>query len=282
MPERDYICFNGDFLKAGDPILFSHFRSFIHGEPVTENIRAFATQPLFLNLHLDRLSDFMRGMSVDVPPFFTEANVRELINRLLNKNRVYGGAWIKLIVIALEEEKVASRGFTFLIDCLKIEDKKYSLNEKGLNIGLYRDNLKQAGCFAGWRKANTYLYHLAENERKYRRLDEIILLNQSGRIVETTQSNIFLVSGESIFTPGLAQGCVPGVMRKVMVAMAAGAGYNLNDSSSLTPTALVDAEEIFLTNTIEGIRWAGAFEQTRYFSKTAKVLTELLNKSTFG
>ena len=141
--------------------------------------------------------------------------------------------------------------------------------------------MKSPGKLSELPRFNSYLYLMAGMECKKNKLDSVILLNPAGRLVEAIHSNIFLVSGKSVFTPGIDQGCIPGVMRKVVVDLAIESGYQVNDMSSLTPAALFDAEEVFLTNAIEGIRWAGAYQQTRYFNKTAKLLTARLNEKAF-
>jgi branched-chain amino acid aminotransferase len=125
------------------------------------------------------------------------------------------------------------------------------------------------------------LYLLAGIDAQNNNLDEVILLNESGRILETGMSNIFLVSGNAVFTPGIDQGCIPGIMRRFIIGLASRAGFRVNDQSSLTPAAMEDAEEVFLTNAIEGIRWVGAYRQRRYYNKTAKQLAAKLNDVAF-
>jgi len=72
------------------------------------------------------------------------------------------------------------------------------------------------------------------------------------------------------------------VMRQVIIQLAENSGYTINDQSSLSPAALIDAEEIFLTNAIEGIRWVLAFRQKRYYKRVAKVLLTKLNEQVFS
>ena len=41
---------------------------------------------------------------------------------------------------------------------------------------------------------------------------------------------------------------------------------------------LLGADELFLTNTINGIRWVVAYKQKRYFNDTSQRLTQKLNE----
>lgn len=273
---RDYICFNGTFIKAGECLYNVHILPFIHTLTLTENIRCIATEPLFLEMHISRLGNNLSKIDVSLPPSFTVENVRMFINRLLNKNRLYGGAHMKLTVSVNHAE-----GFSFLLDGEKLEDKFYALNEKGLCIDVCQSVFKPAGMLSGIGFSDP-LYFKVEQDLAKSGMDDLILLNESNRMVECSRSNIFLISGKSVFTPGLSQGCIPGVMRAIILKALADMEYAIHDSSSLTPSALSDAEEVFLSNTIEGVRWVGAYKQIRYFNKTSKLLVDLLNAQIKG
>jgi len=284
MNSKTYICLNGDFLKNNEPRIFTNNRAFRYGDALSEDIHAYATEPQFLKLHLDKLTGNMRSLSMEVPAFLSHQNIYSLIGSLLNKNRIFGGANVRITVYRTEGEDLIplNNAVSWLIESFTLMSDKYVLNERGWTIGISGEFMKYPGKLSELPRFNSYLFLMAGMECKKSKLDSVILLNPSGRLVEAIHSNIFLVSGRSVFTPGIDQGCISGVMRKVVVDLAIESGYQVNDMSSLTPAALFDAEEVFLTNAIEGIRWAGAYQQTRYFNKTAKLLTTRLNEKAFG
>jgi branched-subunit amino acid aminotransferase/4-amino-4-deoxychorismate lyase len=283
MPVNAYICLNGEYIRANEPCLFPHNRAFRHGDSFFESIHAFATEPQFLNYHLERLYDNMHLLSMEVPALFTEQNFKQLIVRLLNKNRLFGGAGIRLTVFrdTVEGSVKTNNKVSFILESHRLDFDKYSLNEKGLCVDICNSYAKNTGHLANVRNANSLLYLMAEIDGISNDLDAAILLNESGRIVETVNANVFLVSGNAVFTPGTNQGCIPGIMRRVIIGLANEAGFRVNDQSNLTINALDDAEEVFLTNALEGIRWVGAYRQRRYFKKTAKLLTARLNEIAF-
>ena len=47
--------------------------------------------------------------------------------------------------------------------------------------------------------------------------------------------------------------------------------------TTLNPQVLLRADEVFITNAINGIKWVVAYRSKRYFSKTSKVLVDHLN-----
>jgi len=221
---------------------------------------------------------------MEVPLSFTRETLGVLICQLLNKNRIFGGAVIRLSVFrdTGTELMPESHGISFMIESRKLEHNQFELNEKGLTIDVFSIYTKASGPLSSIKNTNALLYLLACIDCKKNNLDDYLLLNENGKIVETTNSNIFLVSGNSIFTPGILQGCIPGVIREIIIDIAAREGYRINDQSSLTPSALEEAGEIFLTNAVDGIKWVGAYKQRRYYKKTAKLLIDKLNVRAFG
>jgi branched-chain amino acid aminotransferase len=284
MALNKYICKNGEFIKASEPCLFPNNRAFRYGDSLCENIHACSTEPQFLSFHLERLAANMEFLSMTVPAILHTSAISQLIVRLLNKNRIFGGAGIRLHVYRECEQEdfiPSGNGVSFLIESYELNSNKYDLNDRGLNVEICSTYTKDAAQMAHLYQANAMLYLLAGMDCRSKNMDDMILLNSAGRMVETIGANLFLVSGNSIFTPSLSLGCIPGVMRKILLNLAIESGYRVNDQSNLTPAALNDAEEIFLTNAITGIRWVGAFRQIRYFKKTAKLLTSRLNELAF-
>ena len=284
MAERAYICVNGEFKKSAEPSLFPHNRAFRYGDTLVENIHACATTLQFPGYHLDRLFYNMQLLSMEIPAYFSVSLFSKLAAQLLNKNRIFGGASIRITVY-----RDAGTAFipdtnkaAFLIESLALPRDHYALNERGLAVDICSGYVKPTGPLSGIRNAHCLLYLAAGIEGRKKDLDAVILLNETGKIVETADSNIFLVSGNAVFTPGIAQGCVPGVMRRVILELAETAGYRVNDQSNLTPGVMDDAEEVFLTNAIDGMRWVVACRERRYYKRVAKFLNEKLNEKAFG
>lgn len=282
--EHNFICRNGEFLKAADPCLHHYNRAFRHGEMLVENIHAYATEAQFLNLHLQRLVSNMQFLGMPVPAYLNVSNMGELITRLLNKNRIFGGAAIRLTLFRDDVCEVNSTGtkVSFLIESEELESKQYILNIRGYSMDICEVYEKTSGMFSHIRQADALLYILADAYKEQHFLDVVLLLNQYKRLVESTHANLFLVSGHTLFTPGTDQGCIPGVMRQVVITLALQNGFMVNDQSRLTPVSLEEAEEVFLTSATAGIQWVGAYRQKRYYNRVAKMLTTKLNEQVFG
>jgi branched-chain amino acid aminotransferase len=108
-------------------------------------------------------------------------------------------------------------------------------------------------------------------------LDECFLVNDKGNITEAISSNIFAVKNGVLYTSPIADGCVDGVMRKKIIELAK-ANRIAVDELSIVQSVLLGADELFLTNAINGIRWIVAYKEKRYFNNTSKKLVEKLNE----
>jgi 4-amino-4-deoxychorismate lyase len=84
-------------------------------------------------------------------------------------------------------------------------------------------------------------------------LSEGLLYSSSGNLVSGTQSNVFLVRDGGLLTPRIDQCGVAGVMRRVVLREARQAGIPARECE-LRSQDVQDAEEIFLTNALTGIR----------------------------
>jgi branched-subunit amino acid aminotransferase/4-amino-4-deoxychorismate lyase len=104
-------------------------------------------------------------------------------------------------------------------------------------------------------KHNNYLpYVLAALTAKTQKWNDAIVLNTNGRICDTTIANIFIVKDGVVYTPSLQEGCVAGVMRRVVIQQVLKSGIDLIEKE-ISISELLAADEVFLTNSIYNIRW---------------------------
>ncbi|PLX19388.1 MAG: hypothetical protein C0597_05275 [Marinilabiliales bacterium] len=162
-----------------------------------------------------------------------------------------------------------------------MDNDHYELNQKGLIIDFFREIKKPVNSFANLKTANALLYVMAGLFAKERKLDDCILINENGNLVEGISSNIFIIKGDKIFTPPLKDGPVAGIMRKQILKIANKHGLKINHESSLTEEHLISADEVFLTNVISGIRWVLAYKDRRYFNHIAHQFIDKLNIMAF-
>ena len=102
-------------------------------------------------------------------------------------------------------------------------------------------------------KSTNYLENLlAKEEAVNNNAVEGLWFNCQGFLAEGTMSNIFFVSKQTLCTPSLACGCLPGTRRALILRLAAQLQIPVIEGS-FTQEDLLLAEEVFLSNALMGI-----------------------------
>ena len=129
-----------------------------------------------------------------------------------------------------------------------------------------------------FKNIHSQIYIQAAIYAQEKNIGDVLILNSDDKIIEATSSNIFLVSGGDLYTPKLSSGPVGGVMRAAIINLAIGLDIKVFECN-LTPQELLKADEVFLTNAVQGIKWVSSYRTKRYFNKTANKLLDALNAS---
>jgi branched-chain amino acid aminotransferase len=279
-----YICLNGSYIKADKPTLESKNRSFLYGDGLFETIHANGTEPQFIERHLNRMLDSMKLLKMVIPVFFSSEYFTSHIKGVLTRNKQFQGSRIRITVFRNGGGSYTpeANDVSFVIESSLLKDDIYRLNQKGYRIDVFPDMFKPVYPLSAVKSTSAVLNVLAGIFRSENKLDDCLLLNQTEKICESFCSNVFLVKGNRYYTPSLNEGCLPGIMRQVITEIIRKERFNLNDECSLTVEDLLDADEIFLTNSITGIRWVVAFRQKRYYNKSSEFLIKKLNEEAFG
>ncbi|MBN1989936.1 MAG: aminotransferase class IV [Bacteroidales bacterium] len=280
---KSYIWFDGDMLDAAKPALSIGNRAFAYGDGLFETIHAFGTTARHVDLHIQRLTYGMSLLHMDIPSFLTVENISNEITRLLNKNRLFGSTRIRLTVFRREGGLYTptNNAVHIVIESKPLSHKMFDINTKGITIDIYPEMQKPLNALSSIKSCNALFYVMAGIYKEQNELDDCILLNDQGRISEGTSSNIFILRGKELFTPSLAEGCVAGITRKLVIDIANTLGLQVRSQVAIHPELLLEADEVFFTNAISGIRWAVGYQQRRYFSKVSRLICDKLNRVTF-
>jgi branched-chain amino acid aminotransferase len=278
--DSKFICHNEKFLLSSENNLPHNNRALYYGDALFETIHCLGTEPQLLDRHWARLSNGMKVLKMNIDKGFTLDILHNYIVKLLNKNRIFKGARIRLTVYRDQGGLYTPERNTisWFIESSDLVYEKYMLNQKGLKADIFDDLHKPVNKLSNLKTNNSLIFVLAGLYRKENNLDECFILNQFGRIVESVSSNIFLVFEDQIITPPLSEGCIAGVMRNEIIDIASSENYSIKERGILERD-LIEAEEVFITNAIQGIQWIGAYKDRRYFNFAAKkLLASLINR----
>ena len=98
---------------------------------------------------------------------------------------------------------------------------------------------------------------------KEKKWNDALVLNSQGNIIESSISNIFWIKSNEIYTPPVSEGCIAGIMRANWIAVLKEKGIPVVEMP-LNKDLLLQADEVFLTNSVRKIRWVRQFESTYY------------------
>lgn len=137
----------------------------------------------------------------------------------------------------------------FLLEALSLPEHK-----EPLKIGLAQGRVKPVTAFSFLKSNNRNFFEEAAHQAMTSGLQDALLLNESGRIIESTIANVFWEKEGRLFTPPLSEGCVAGVYRDGLLnGTILFKGMEVAEKV-LTIKEAINADVLYLTNAIRGIR----------------------------
>jgi len=259
-----FICLNGKILRAEDPVLLASNRGYRYGDALFETMKVASKNILLEAYHFERLFAGLRLLQFEVPKLLTREKLCKEVLLLAEKNHCGNLARIRLSVFrgnggVYDEERTPQ----YLIECWPLNESLNRLNENGLIIDVFPAARKSCDSFSHLKSANYLPYTMAAIYAKANKLNDCLVLNTDGNIADATIANVFLIKEGVVITPGPDQGCVNGVMRRHLLEKMKDAGYSIQENP-VSVSTLEEADEVFLTNAISGIRWVKQFREKVY------------------
>ena len=152
------------------------------------------------------------------------------------------------------------------------------LNENGLQLLVYKDCLKSKDVFSNCKHNNFLPYLMGSLAAKNEKCNDAIILNTDNNISDTTIANIFIIKDQIIYTPKLSDGGVAGIMRHFILNELQKNNYKIIEKS-IDETSILNADEVFLSNSIYNIRWVAGVGNKSYDNTLTKQIYNLLSKT---
>lgn len=232
----------------------------------------------FADLHFERLFNALNILQFELPENFSAAYLREQIFLLCKKNNLHTAARVRLNFFRKTGGLYDPIDHTpdFIIETSELPAGSLVLNANGLIVDVYNEARKSCDAFSNL-KCNNYLpYLMGALFAKQNKLDDCLILNMHDRICEATIANVFWIKNNIIHTPPLSEGCVAGIMRRRLLCLLPKHGYSVQEKP-LSTAELKEADELFLTNAVSGIRWVKAFQKSEYTKAVIESIYSLLS-----
>lgn len=245
MAVHSHFLHNGEIREVSESVLMAGQVGLLSGWGVFSTLRVMDGALFAWERHWARMQRDARILNVSMPP--DEQKTERLLMRLVQANgktnctlrlvvvRNTGGMWAGPLSAGRESDVIA----------LTADSKDWG---DSVRLSVQPNARFSAGEFTG-AKILSWAANLVWAERAQQAgFDEMILLNEYGRVAECTSANIFAVSGDQVFTPPVTDGCLPGITREVLLQELRVPGVQILERG-LTIADLETADEVCITST---------------------------------
>jgi len=125
-------------------------------------------------------------------------------------------------------------------------------------------------------------WKIARNYLKNSTIDQLLLQNTQGKLVEGIGSNIYLINGFQVTGLNCEFGAYLDISQEFLFDIFGQLNLKYSEKKELGVDDIRSAEEIMLVNAIEGVRWVVGFEGKRYFNNTIRKINELFAQRTLN
>ena len=273
------INFNGNI--AQEENILTQNRAFLYGDGVFETVKIINNKILFLEDHYFRLMASMRVVRMEIPMNFTMEYFEEQILNLVQQKNIESSARTRITVFRNDGGLYLPKTneVSFLINATPLENTLYALNTAEYEVDLYKDFYVTKQLLSSIKTTNKMINVTGSIFAHENGLANCILVNDTKNVVEALQGNLFMVSGKKLITPPISEGCLNGIMRKQILALAKKVEGIEVVEEIISPFDLQKADELFLTNVITGIQPISKYRKKEFTSNLAHLLVQKLNES---
>jgi branched-chain amino acid aminotransferase len=271
---------NGTLLETNKATIATDNRGLNYGDAVFETLRYSGGKIYFWEDHYFRLMASMRILRMEIPVSFTMEFLEQEILRTIGSSKITDATLrIKLLVWRKTGGKYTptTNEIEYAISFEKLDVPFYILSETAYEVELFKDYYITSGLLSTLKTTNRIINILGSIFAKENEYQNCLLLNENKQVVEALNGNIFLVSGNTIKTSPLSDGCLNGILRKQIISIITAIPDFTLEEVSISPFELQKADEIFITNVIQGIVPITKYRKKEFEDKVTKLLLPKLN-----
>ncbi|MFD1316357.1 aminotransferase class IV [Namhaeicola litoreus] len=269
------INFNGTLIPEESPILSADNRAFKFGDGIFDTLKSFRNNIYFIEDHYFRLMSSMRMLRMEIPMDFTLQYYKDQIVKTLQANHLSILARIRVSVFRKPGGFYAPK--TNEIDFLIEVSSLQYIENQNCEIELYKDFSLQSGILSTIKTNNKMLHVLAGIFATENGFDNCVLINEKKNLTEAMNANVFLVKGNTVFTPPLEDGCINGIVRKQVLRILEKFDSLELQEVSISPFELMKADEVFLTNSIFDIQSVTKYRKKIYTTARTQEIRKKYN-----
>ncbi len=272
------INYNGT-LVADSGLALHQNRAFLYGDSVFETVKVLDGKILFLEDHYFRLMASMRILRMEIPMHFTMEYMEEQVMKLIADMdaatsyrarvsffRKQGGFYLPV-----------DNNVEFIITAEPLPNALYIIDEEDYEVDLFKDFYVTKQLLSTLKSTNRNVQITGSIFAHENGLQNCLLVNDEKNVIEALQGNLFMLTGNVLVTPPVADGCLNGVMRRQVLELAKKIDGIEVLESSISPFDLQKADELFITNVIIGVQPVTKYRKKDYGNAFAAGLVNRLN-----
>ena len=249
-PGTPTIWLDGQWCDRASAMVSVYDHGLLYGDGVFEGIRVYGGKIFKLADHLDRLYDSAHAIWLTIP--MSKEEMAQVTEEAVRRSGITE-AYVRHVVsrgvgdLGLDPRKCPRPSVIIIVDTIKLWPEE--VYETGLKVVTAGTPIPQRESLSPRVKSLNYLPHiLAKIEGVQAGADEVLMLDSQGHVAEGSGQNIFVVKQKRITTPPVYAGILKGVTRDVVIDLARGAGYDVQESM-LNRYDVYTADEAFFTGT---------------------------------
>jgi branched-chain amino acid aminotransferase len=262
--------YNGIARPAGAPLLPAH-PAFLPGYSVFETMRLHGGRIALADGHAARLEKAMQALGLETAEPLTAQRIVRDAAGLARQNGLGGQARIRLTVFRESGLHPATgvNGAGWMMTADVVDPPAW--HEQGLAVAFYEAAAKSSSPWSAFKTGSRILYDQAARHAAAHGLDDALIANGSGCIVDSTDSSVFIVRDGRAVTSPVAAGGVDGVARRHVLRLLQSSGQPAGETV-IAAADVLSADEVFLTNAVRGLRWVRQCGEKTYGYRFAREL----------
>jgi len=192
-----------------------------------------------------------------------QIEIEDIVNNLVLENKLQDLVRVRYVVDLRNEHSIQS----VAVEAYQRSLKPVKLRTSHFHPELGTKILGHKSCF--YRN-----YAIALQDVKAQKCDEALLYNSEKTLCEGATSNIFFVKNNIVYTPGLATGCLPGIVRDLTIRKLTRSKIVVKEGSYLADD-ITQADCLFITNSLRRVQFVDSLDGQK-FNQAGKELRNLL------
>lgn len=261
------VYFNGAYIDVSTLQIDAQNRAFKYGDAVFESCLYHAGRVPLLSYNLSRMLNGMRILQLEIPAYWDASYFSQVIHTMaLHHGLQTARAKITVWRAGGGLYRPQTHAASLLVELFPLDASPFSTAATPYRLGVFTEYPRLIHPLSACKTANALPYVLAAMYAQREALDDVLLLNTEETIADAISSNIWMLSGHTLTTTPVLNGGVCGTMQDWLCDHAEDLGYRFS-RKPLFPDDLQDAEALFLTNAIQGIRPVTWFRGKQFDNK---------------